>query len=276
MSEGGSPEDAKLPKKGCLGLYAAWAGLVALFVGFLWLTGAKDDAPGFGLVLLVLPGAIAAGLWWGERLLRRASERLGFPIRKLSRKDGQDFDPAFEAEVSDGEWFVTLLEGERDGMPVALYDRTGRSSRASRSPGRQALGVVWTLPGVRAPRLVVHGSACRKVLVLAHDASGRRADALSALPPVAPGAPVDGFEKRFNAFGEPGAEVLLTPGVQAALLGLPRRSRLLVERQRVRWELEREAPLSRGLGRRAEELLRITVPLRDALLEAASLLPRAD
>ncbi len=217
--------------KGCLGLYLGWAALVGIFVALLRGTDDRDEAAAFGVLLLVLPGAVAAGLWWGERLLRQASERLGFPVRKLSKKDGHRFEPSFEAEESDREWFVTLLEGERDGMGVAVYDRVGRDQARSRS----------------APR--------------------------TTLPPVAPGSASEGFGKRFSTFGEPGAEVLLTAAVQAALLGLPPRCRLVLEGARLRWEVEREAPLSRGLGRRAEELLRITVPLRDALLEAAALLP---
>lgn len=259
--------------KGCLGLYLGWAALVGIFVALLRGTDDRDEAAAFGVLLLVLPGAVAAGLWWGERLLRQASERLGFPVRKLSKKDGHRFEPSFEAEESDREWFVTLLEGERDGMGVAVYDRVGRDQARSRSAPRTTLGVVWTLPDVEAPRLVLHGATRRRVFLAARDASGRRVDALSTLPPVAPGSASEGFGKRFSTFGEPGAEVLLTAAVQAALLGLPPRCRLVLEGARLRWEVEREAPLSRGLGRRAEELLRITVPLRDALLEAAALLP---
>jgi hypothetical protein len=272
-SEAEVPIDTKLARKGCLGAYAAWAVLIALVVGFVLLTGGRtEDAFGFGVVLLVLPGAIVAGILWGERLLNRAAARLGFRIRQVSWKEGVRPEPVFEAERTDSDWSFTLLEGTRDGRDVALYDYVGSSGRAR---SKRALGSISTLPEVRAPRLVVYGPTRLRTLVEATDAAGNRVSALSALPATGPGSPLPGFEQRFSSFGEPGAEVLLTESVQKALLALPRRCRLLVEGPHLRWELERDNPFSRGLGRRAEDLLRMTAPLRDAVLEAAALLPSA-
>jgi hypothetical protein len=92
------------------------------------------------------------------------------------------------------------------------------------------------------------------------------------LPPLVPASPIPGFEKRFSCFGESGAELLLTEAVQRVFLDLPPPSRLVVEGSRLRWETE-FGPFSRGLGRRAEWLLERTLPLRDALREALSMLP---
>ena len=265
------PTDTKFPKKGCLLAYAAWTVPVGLFVGFIALTGGKTgDALLLGAVLLVLPGAIAAGNLWGERLLNRAAVRLDFRIRRVSRQEGVRPEPVFEAERIDAEWSFTLLEGMRDGRDVAVYDFVDSTGRAT---PRRALGTIWTLVEIRTPRLVVHGPTRLKSLVEATDAAGNRVSALSRLPAVGPASPLPDFAQRFSSFGEPGAEVLLTESVQKALLALPRRSRLLVEGPHLRWELERDNAFSRGLGRRAEELLGMTGPLRDAILEAAALLP---
>lgn len=245
---------------------------MALVVAFIYFTGGgTDDAFGFGIVLFVAPGAIVAGQLWGERLLVRASGRLGFDIRRVSSGKGERPAPAFETEEGEADWHFTLLEGTRDGRNVALYDYTASNRGIGRGKPRRALGAIWALPSGGLPTLVVHGPTRLRVHVRSSDAFGRPVDALSSLPPVVPGSPLPDFEKHFSAFGRAGAEVLLTEAVQKALVDLPHRSRLLVEGSRVRWEMERGDPLSRGLGRRAEELLRTTAPLRDALLEAAPL-----
>lgn len=84
-----------------------------------------------------------------------------------------------------------------------------------------------------------------RVLLPVQDASGRRVDSLSVHPQVAP----------------PPA--------------LPHRSRLVVEGSRLRWEVE-VGPFARRIGRRAEELLERTSPLRDALHEASGPVAKAD
>lgn len=275
VEKDGSPDLPKLPKKGCLWLYAVWALFAGLVAGFILLTGGGGgEAAFFGIVLLVVPGAIVAGQVRGDRLQKRAAARLGFRRGQISRKGGRPPAPAFEAEASEADWHLDLLEGTWEGTGISIYDRTasgGRLTSTRRSPSR-SLGVIWTLPGLLAPRLVVHGPTHGKTLVAAVGDSLRAASALSALPAIAPPSPVAGFERVFAAYGEQGAETLLTESVQRALLALPHRCRLAVEGPLVRWELERDNPFSRGLGRRAEELLRKTVPLRDALLEAAPLL----
>lgn len=263
------PLKAAETRKGCLALYAVWAVFTALFVGFILVTGGKaGDAAFFGIVLIVLPGAIWLAKLRDERLIAEAAARLGFRVREVSWKDGERVEPRFEREAVRREWNYDLIEGWHDGADVTIYRYTS-AARSSKGGSDRALGVIWTLAHAEFPRLVVHGQTNLTAMVTAPDGSS----VLSLSPPIGIPSPVPGFLERFSSFGEAGAEALLTEAVQRALLDLPKASRLLVEGSRIRWESD-GGPLARGLGRKAEKILQRTMPLRDALRDALRLVPR--
>jgi hypothetical protein len=270
------PREAASTRKGCLTLYGIWAVFTALVVGFLLLTSkGAGNAVFFGVILMLLPG-----VWYlsQQREIRRISAaalRLGFRHRNISWKDdGPRLEPRFEQEAVGSDWNYDVLEGWRDETDVAVYDAAYLVySENRRGSPVKALGVIWSLRGAVFPKLVVHGSDTHKVLVPAREGSGREAVALSTSPPLGPASPIPGFQERFSCFGENGAELLLTEAVQRVLLDLGPQSRLVVEGSRLRWETD-FGPSTRGLGRSAEGLLERTSPLRDALREALSMLPR--
>jgi hypothetical protein len=249
-----------------LTLYGIWAVVVALVLGFILATGGWDGgAMVFGLVLLVIPGAIFIVLRHGESLVSAKAARLGFRVRRISWNDASRLEPLFDREATRSHWNFDLLEGRHEGTDVIVYAMTS-ALRRSRGDGDldKALGVVSSIPEGTFPRLVVHGSDTRTDLVPTRDGTDRESASRSTSPPLTPALPIPGFQERFSCFGESGAELLLTEAVQRVLLDLPRRSRLLVEGPRLRWETE-VGQFSRGLGRRAEELLKRTTPLRVAL-----------
>jgi len=271
----GDPIEAASTRKGCLTLYGVWAVFTALVVGFLLATSkGAGDAVFFGVILILLPGVIYLSQRRESRLISATASRLGFRLRNISWKDnGPRLEPQFEREAVGSRWSYDVLEGWRDGSDVVIYN-AGYFVYAEFRRGSpvNALGVIWTLRGAAFPKLVVHGSDTHQVGVRVRDGSEPESFVLTALPPLAPASPIPGFQKRFSSFGESGAELLLTETVQRVLLDLGPQGRLIVDGSRLRWETD-VRPFLRSLGRQAEKFLERTLPLRDALREALTLLP---